>query len=345
MTAAPSMASRLTASSASLASSRRNAVTLGRIPISAAICRKSRASARVMLATLRIWRSPHSKPVVIELGNAVEMDGIDRHHAALPQAAERRDHHISAGREGNRPVEFDWWPLGFGANPGRSHRPCQLAMRLSPRRDIDLALPGVQHFNRQVRRSSEAEQSDAFPRLHFRDPKAAKADDARAQQRRGPQIIQLSGQREDKVRAGGCVFRITTVHRIASERGRVAEVLFAALTIPAGAVGAADPRHAHARAQRQLGCRAGDDVAHNLVSGYERDAPLRQFAFGDMQVGPANATGADFQQDVSRGRLRLRHVFNLQRALGDRRRACSERRPSSATRASATIVEEPIRAI
>ena len=37
-----------------------NDVTLGRRLISAAIFRKSRASSRVMLATLRSWRSPQS---------------------------------------------------------------------------------------------------------------------------------------------------------------------------------------------------------------------------------------------------------------------------------------------
>jgi hypothetical protein len=61
ITAAPSIESDFTAASAALASSRRKVVALGRSPISAAIRRKSRASACVILATLRICRSPQSR--------------------------------------------------------------------------------------------------------------------------------------------------------------------------------------------------------------------------------------------------------------------------------------------
>jgi hypothetical protein len=53
ITAAPSMASCFTAANASLAWSSEKVVTLGRSLISAAVRRKSRASERVMLATLR----------------------------------------------------------------------------------------------------------------------------------------------------------------------------------------------------------------------------------------------------------------------------------------------------
>jgi hypothetical protein len=52
--AAPSIASLFIAAKASFAWSSGNGVTFGRRPISAAICRKSRASARVMFVTLRI---------------------------------------------------------------------------------------------------------------------------------------------------------------------------------------------------------------------------------------------------------------------------------------------------
>lgn len=54
ITAAPSMESAFTALSASFTLSRENVVTFGRSLISAAIARKSRASDRVILVTLRI---------------------------------------------------------------------------------------------------------------------------------------------------------------------------------------------------------------------------------------------------------------------------------------------------
>jgi hypothetical protein len=54
ITAAPSMESAFKAFSASFTLSRENVVTFGRSLISAAIARKSRASDRVILVTLRI---------------------------------------------------------------------------------------------------------------------------------------------------------------------------------------------------------------------------------------------------------------------------------------------------
>ena len=195
------------------------------------------------------------------------MDSVDRHHAALAQAAERGNHYIAAGRESHSAVEFNRRFVGLGANPFCPHRLRQLAMRFAARRDIDLALPRVQDFNRQVRRRAEAEQSDALARLHFSHAQAAKADDPRAQQRRGSQIIKRVRQRKHEVGARGSVFGVAAVHGVSGERGRVAEVFFVMAAVPAGAIRAADPRHANARTQRQFRRCSADDFADNLVAG------------------------------------------------------------------------------
>src|SRR5258707_733290 len=55
--------------------------------------------------------------VVIELRDTIQMDSIDRHHAALAQRGERCDHHVTTGRKGDRTIEFHWRLLCFGADP------------------------------------------------------------------------------------------------------------------------------------------------------------------------------------------------------------------------------------
>src|SRR5215469_14840182 len=58
------------------------------------------------------------QPVIIKLRHAIEVNGVDRHHAALTEARERRKHYISAGGKGDGAVEWDRWLIRFPANPG-----------------------------------------------------------------------------------------------------------------------------------------------------------------------------------------------------------------------------------
>ena len=55
--------------------------------------------------------------------------------------------------------------------------------------------------------------------------------------------------------------------------------------------------------------RAGNDVAHDLMSGNQRGALTRQLAFGDVQIGAADPASADFQQNLSGCQLWLRNLF------------------------------------
>src|SRR5215469_10238774 len=60
---------------------------------------------------------PPKQRVVIKLRDAVEMDGIDRDHAAFPKASERGHHHIARRSEGHRAIEIDGWLFRFGSHP------------------------------------------------------------------------------------------------------------------------------------------------------------------------------------------------------------------------------------
>ena len=44
--------------------------------------------------------------VLIELRNAIQMDGVNGHNAAFAQTGQRGDHDISAGSEGNRTIQL-----------------------------------------------------------------------------------------------------------------------------------------------------------------------------------------------------------------------------------------------
>ena len=139
------------------------------------------------------------------------MDGVDRDHPALPQTRERRDHHVAARREGDGAIERTGGRSVSRPDPHRPQRFRQLAVRRAARRDVDLASPGPQHRNRQVRRRAEAEQPDPLAPLHARHAQAAKSDDAGAKQRRGVQVVQRIRQREHEVGAGQRVLGIAAV--------------------------------------------------------------------------------------------------------------------------------------
>src|SRR5271157_2118518 len=89
--------------------------------------------------------------VVIELRNAIEVNGVDGDHTAFSQTGERSHHHISAGREGDGAIQFGRWLVSFGAYPFGSQRLGQAAMRGSSRGDIDVALPRVKDLDRKMR--------------------------------------------------------------------------------------------------------------------------------------------------------------------------------------------------
>src|ERR1039457_1870628 len=81
--------------------------------------------------------------VVVELGNAVEMDRVDGDDSSLAQTCEGGDYNVSAGRKGDGAIQFDWRLVRFTSNPCSPERLCQFPMRSSSRRNVDIAAPGV----------------------------------------------------------------------------------------------------------------------------------------------------------------------------------------------------------
>src|SRR5579862_8507601 len=60
--------------------------------------------------------------VIVELWDAVEVNGIDCDHATLAQARQCRNHDITARRKRNSSIQFHWRLLGLVADPLCSQR-------------------------------------------------------------------------------------------------------------------------------------------------------------------------------------------------------------------------------
>jgi len=112
------------------------------------------------------------------------------------------------------------------------------------------------------------------------------------------QIIQRVGKGKYKVGPGKCILGISTVYGVAGEGGRIAQVFQAVLTIPALPINAANPGNTNAGAQRKAGRSAFDDFTNDLMTRNQFFTELWKLAFRDVQIGPADTTGAHSQENL-----------------------------------------------
>jgi hypothetical protein len=157
-----------------------------------------------------------------------------------------------------------------------------------------------------VGRCAEAVEADP---LRLPDqPQRPVADQPGAEQRRRLQVRVALGQREAEALVGDRQLGVTAVAVIAGELGLVAEVLAAGAAVAALAVGPAEPGDtdpgAGLESARALP-RAGHG-ADDLVARHQRQLRLAQLAVEDVEVGAADATGADPDQDLAGAGLRVR---------------------------------------
>ena len=148
------------------------------------------------------------------------------------------------------------------------------------------------------------------PCSHSGYPKAAKTDDAAHNRGAARKSSSVSGRGNTKSDAGQRIFCISAIHGIAGKGGRIAQVFKTVLAIPALPVNPADPGNSNASAQRKVRRAACGDLAHDLVTGNQSLAKRWEFAFDDVQIGPADAAGPHSQKDLpGRGRG-LRNLLN-----------------------------------
>ena len=99
----------------------------------------------------------------------------------------------------------------------------------------------------------------------------------------------------------------------------IAEVLHIVAAEPAIAVYPAHPGDAHARSDGQLRGCASDHFADYLMARNDARANGLKIAFDDMEIGAADATGMDFEQDFSGARLWPGNILHRQQASGSGR--------------------------
>jgi hypothetical protein len=70
-----------------------------------------------------------------------------------------------------------------------------------------------------MRRRTEAKQSHSLSVLDSGHAKAAKTNNARAQQRSGVEIIERTGKRKSKIGSHDGILRVSAIHGITSKSG------------------------------------------------------------------------------------------------------------------------------
>jgi hypothetical protein len=182
------------------------------------------------------------------------------------------------------------------------------------RRHMQTHRLGILH--RHVPQATDPRNRDPLSRTRLGLLQALVDRDPGAQHRRGIAEVQPVGQAADVVRIGAHEFGIAAVHAVArvllafAQRFPPADAMFA---VTAGGV---QPRRADAVAFLQV-CHApadGGHFAHAFVARYEGRVRFhRPVAHGGMQIGVANARGADADQDLTGADLWHRHLANVER--------------------------------
>jgi hypothetical protein len=96
----------------------------------------------------------------------------------------------------------------------------------------------------------------------------------------------------------------------------IAEILHLVLAEPAIAVHAAHPGDTHASSDGQFRGWRFHHFADNLMTGNNARADRRKIPLYDVEICPADAAGADFEQYLSGPRLRPGNVLNREPASG-----------------------------
>ena len=130
------------------------------------------------------------------------------------------------------------------------------------------------------------------------------------------QVIELRRNRAAKILARQSIFGISTVHGVAGEGWRVAQVFHSATAVCAGAIGAAKPGNTNPRAAlHAISCA---HFPHNLVARNDAGMQRREFTLNDVQIGTTHATGTYSQQHVPWHRLGNGDVFDSERRIRNR---------------------------
>src|SRR5262245_21355462 len=190
--------------------------------------------------------------------------------------------------------------------------------------DVNVNAPMARDLDCDVRRRAESIYAQTFAGRragNARQPQRAKADDARAEQRRGLFVAESFRNRIDEISRSDDEFGVTAVDQPSSERGVLAKVLFAFTAELAHAASLMQPRDTHAVADLESRHARPDllDAPDDLMAGNNGQNLSGQFTFDHVQIGAADAADNGFHQDLTRAWLWLRRFGQFERVLFDRR--------------------------
>jgi hypothetical protein len=132
-------------------------------------------------------------------------------------------------------------------------------------------------------------------------------------------IVESRRQVKAEIGSGDDMLGIAAIARVPRELRRIAQIFLMRSAELTGAAASAEPRQPDAVADRESvdADPAGDHASDDFVAGYDRQALRRQFAIDYVQIGTADAAGADTQNHFAGGGRGNRLLYPLQR-LADR---------------------------
>lgn len=253
--------------------------------------------------------------VVVELGDAVEMDGVDGDGPAWPYRLESRDHDGARGGKRDGRIEPGGRGLVVAACPGGTEGASAGLFAFGTGGDENFAAPVKGNLNGERGGSTKPEEAEAATGRDARDVQGAIADHTTTEERRSREVLEGVRETEREVCINREVLGEATIAMPASECGRFAEILQPGGAEFTGPAGGAQPGDAGTVA----GSPATDataksyHTAHGLVTGNERQPSRTNIALRELQVGAADATGADLEQEFTGTRLRRGEVLDAER--------------------------------
>jgi hypothetical protein len=110
-------------------------------------------------------------------------------------------------------------------------------------------------------------------------------------------------------------FRVTAINGVTGKARSIAQIFPVRSTINAFAIGPAEPRNADAISDREGRGNFGAhlfEVPNNLVTWYEREFWIRQFAIDHVKIGPAHRARRDSHKQLSLGWSWFLYVAELE---------------------------------
>src|SRR5688572_12639654 len=148
-------------------------------------------------------------------------------------------------------------------------------------------------------------------------PQGTKADNPRAQQRRGFLVAETLGDGIDEIGRRDYLLRIAPVDQPACKVRLFAQILFAVPAIIANPAGSMQPGDADSIADLVVRDGHADfpDSADHLMAGDDREDRSRQFAFDDVEVRPAYAADADLDERLGGPHARRLDLHDFERSV------------------------------